>query len=150
MTDELKKTCKIHGELTPDLIQSLVNKRGYPFTRCRLCERERNKRYRIQNREKIRERERQYWENNKEAIKEKRILNNHMTSTDCYHANPKKYREHYRAVQKKYRDELHDSYVKKCLQDGNKELKFDDFSPDMVELKRSVMQLKRETKKTKK
>lgn len=144
--EDVIKICAKHGE---------QNYKVWPYKnklmkRCRLCLHEKNKRYqaKIKNDplrlEENRARHREYWAENKETIKKKRDTPERKEKerlTRRTHFN--KYREQYKAKQQHYRDNLSDTYVKRILQGGNKDLKFNDIPEPLVEAKRAVMLLKK-------
>ena len=144
------KVCKIHGDLVEQDVQQGVYK-GKKYKKCKLCELDRSRRYhaeKYQDEEWVKEkheRDRQRWIEKKDEITEKRQqpearLKRRETYQKYYEAG---HREYCKEKQKVYRETLHDSYVKKCIQDGDKSLRMADIPQSMIELKRSIMMLKK-------
>lgn len=141
--------CKKHGELKKDDIKS-GKYRNKNYRKCRLCERDRARDYtkRVnadpEKRKHRLDKDKNYWKENKDAITKRRQQPEVLEKRRKWHKeNAGRYAEGYKLKQQKYKQELHDAYVKKIIQNGNKDLKFNEIPPAMVELKRAVMSLKR-------
>jgi hypothetical protein len=143
------KICKIHGELSPDLIKSGVYK-GKPYRKCKQCEYERGVIYHKKQREDIekleakRLKDKAYWEANKTKIKERRLTPESQARRKAsYPIYNERYRTKYKEKQAEYRDNLHDSYIKKLIQNGDKNIKIDSIPQSIIEFKRSLIKLKK-------
>ena len=151
MSSDIVKRCTKHGELTISQVH-VYKYKGKTLRQCLKCNRDRaRKHYETQeNRDKKNAKDRERWRENKESITKKRKEGN-------YNANQRKYyyekieenREQYKAKQKKYRTELHDSYIKRVIQAGDKTIPLSSITQEMIQLKRAVMLLKGCIKKRK-
>ena len=146
------KTCKIHGELSPENIKSGVY-RGKKYSKCRLCENERSRVYtkkiyadpELVAKKHARDKAR--WQTKKAEITAKWQTPEARAKRKAqYKEYAPRYRESCNQKQQQYRENLGDHYVKKLIQNGNKDIKFNLIPPALVELKRSVIQLKRAIK----
>lgn len=143
------KICKKHGELSENDVRGGIYK-GRKYIKCKQCETERSriyskKLYLDPDLVKIKhERDKARWENKKHEITLKRQQPDALEKRkEAYRKNIDKYRSFYKGKQKKYRDELHDTYIKKIIQNGNSLIRFDSISRQIVDLKRSLMILKK-------
>lgn len=137
------KICKIHGYLKEVQVKCGVYK-GKPYRKCRQCENERAKKYAEKNREKLREKDRKYWAEHKEEISEKRREPERLERRrEWGKENYERYADYYREKQAKYNAELADPYIKKVIQNGNKNIAMRDIPPVMIELQRAIMTVNR-------
>lgn len=113
--------------------------RGRKYIKCRICERERARIYYNNNKEKRNAADRKYFAENKEAILAKRKANPLIRRRYYYN-------DYSREKQNQYRDELHDSYIKKLIKNDDKNMSTDDIPAELIDLKRSVVQIKRTIK----
>ena len=100
---------------------------------------EKRKEYREENKEKILIRGKEYREKNKEKIKE--------YDKAYYENNKEKRKEYDKARYEKNKEKIRnkDYYIKRLLI-GNSDLKADDIPPELFELKKMLLTLKRELK----
>ncbi len=143
------KQCKIHGPLEATDLKIGIYK-GKKYKKCKKCELIRSRAYykkKYQDKEFValkNENDRKRWKENKETITKKRQTpESKAKRNQWYQDNVDKERTRYRKKQTKYKDELHDTYVKKVIQSGDKNLKFSNIPPQLVAFKRSLMLLKR-------
>lgn len=144
-----KKICKVHGELQKSEIKSGIY-RGKKYRKCKYCELERSRKYHTEkynDPEWVKQKhakDKKRWDEKKEQITEKRQTPESLQKRrDAYKKLAPRYREKCNKKQKEYRDTLHDHYVKKTIQNGDKSIKFDSIPESMVNLKRSLMMLRR-------
>ena len=149
MNNEIIKTCKIHGDLTlKDLkIGKYKNK---TYRKCHKCELDRSKKYYakifadIDLRDKKRKKDHDYWENNKDKIKKRRKENfDKIKNNEQREKYSTYYKSHWNEKQKSYRNDLHDTYLKRLIQNGNKNIPLHSIPKEMIELKRSLVKVKR-------
>lgn len=146
----VNKNCLKHGELPENEIY--VNKKGWKF--CRICARDRSKLNRIENKEKVaalnkkwREKNIGYRKNRSQPEKERinKIQNQY------YHQHKERYSElRKKNINRKIADknvvlQLKDSYVKKLITQRSL-MNSKDVTPEWVELKRTVIKIKRKLK----
>lgn len=131
--------CKEHGELTEEKIK-ISTTRGKKYMKCRACENVRARAYHLKNKEKRNEKAKQYYEKNKEMITAKRKAKP-QTIIRKY-----AYPDYTRDKQNQYRQELNDTYIKKLIKNDDKNISHDDIPAELVDLKRSVVQMKRTIK----
>lgn len=143
------KVCAKHGELSEKDVKQGVYK-GKKYRKCKYCELERSRKYHgkmYENEEWVKKKhatDKERWEKKKEEIKLKRQKPSALEKRRLTYAeNPDKYRTKCNDKQKEYRETLHDHYVKKCIQNNDKELKFNKIPQSMINLKRSLMMLKK-------
>lgn len=143
------KICQIHGELSADQVKQGVY-RGKKYKKCKQCEQARGVEYHKrlyadpEKAESKRAKDRAYWAENKEKVTAKRQLPERQAKRrETYKANQSHYNRLCKEKQQKYRDELHDHYIKKLIQNGDKSIKWDDIPPMMVEFKRTLIKLKK-------
>lgn len=154
---EIVKVCKVHGELKESECLKRIEKRSREpklYYICRVCNKEKQKKYRTKPgmKERLREKSkidkvrfkegiykaRKKW---KEANKEKlREQQNAWRAKNLEFA-----RELVRNKQKKWRDELHDNYIKNNLGRALG-LKAGEIPKELLDLNRTVIMLKREIK----
>lgn len=149
---EIKKTCLVHGVLKASDIKSGVY-RGKKYNKCRLCDNERSKRRYdaihkdAELHQKEKQRHKDYWAKNKTKIAQQRIARDEPAKRrETYQKYAPRYRAKCNAKQKEYREQLHDTYIRKMIQDGNKELKFSDIPQSLVEFKRSLILMRKKMK----
>lgn len=147
------KICQIHGELSADQVKQGVY-RGKKYKKCKQCEQARGVEYHKrlyadpEKAEAKRAKDRAYWAENKEKVSARRQLPERQAKRrETYKANQSHYNRNCKEKQQKYRDELHDHYIKKLIQNGDKSIKWEHIPPALVEFKRSLMQLKTTIKK---
>lgn len=147
--NEIIKKCAKHGDLIAKDVKAGIYK-GKKYKKCRKCENERVKKYYAklysdpETHNKLKEKDKAYWKENKEKIKEKRLKNGDAESRrKAYKKYLPRYREHCNAKQKQYREELHDTYIRKIIQNGDKNITFDMIPQSMVNLKRTIMLAKK-------
>lgn len=145
----IKRRCGKHGDLTIEHV-AVTQYKGKTQYQCRQCNRERARKHYAnpEKRAKKQEKDRKYWEENKKAIMERR------KRTQCndkrrlaYCRNADAYRQQCNAKQAEYRRTLSDSYIKKLIQNGDKEIKFEDIPDSLVRLAREKVRLRREIKR---
>lgn len=145
MTEKIVKNCQKHGQLI--LSQVHVYKyKGRTLRQCLLCKRDRSRKHYADpfNREKKNTKDRQHWAENKETITKRRQDGNYNDNRrKAYHKNPERYREASNVKQQVYRDNLHDTYIKRIIQNGDKNIPLDSIPDGMVKLKRAIMMLKK-------
>lgn len=147
------KICSKHGDLTEDDLKKGIYK-GKRYRKCKHCELERSRAYHEQkynDPEWVAEkhaRDKKRWEEKKDEITKQRQSPEKMEMRrETYRRLAPRYRERCNAKQQEYRDTLHDHYIKKCIQNGDKSLRMNDIPKGMVELKRSIMILKKGIRK---
>jgi len=147
------KSCSKHGPLTETDIR-IDTWKNKVYRRCKKCIYEKNLKYfskQATNEEymkKKRERDALYWIKNKDEIMKKRVArDDNGKRRESYKINAEKYREIYKIKQQTYRDNLSDSYIRKIIQNGNKDIKFKDIPQALIECKRSCILLKKALKK---
>jgi len=147
--EKILKICSKHGELNESGVRGGVYK-GKKYLKCRQCEIDRAREYTkkiYEDAEKIKKKhanDKKRWETKKNEITLQRQKPESLEKRrDAYKKLAPRYREKCNEKQKKYREELHDSYVKKVIQNGNKSIKFDAIPQGMINLKRSIMMLKK-------
>ncbi len=149
---DIIKVCKKHGDLTINDLSIGVYK-NKKYKKCKKCENDRSVIYR----EKIRansilheiekQKDRDYWTNNKDKIKQRRIKNcDPVKKRMQYKKYSLRYREHYNQKQKEYRENLSDTYIRKIIQNGNKNITFMSIPEGMIKLKRSIVLARRSIK----
>lgn len=143
---EIITICKIHGALT---IYNVFphNKKGIVYYECKICTNLRNKKYRLNNKEKINEIRKKYRERCPEIEKKYR----------------EKYREKIKVLAKKYRSKnteklkliriqqvknLDDHYIK-GLYASNSKIKYKNVPEELIEVKRIHLKLVRKLKELK-
>lgn len=137
------KKCKVHGDLTTLKQLKCGVYRGKPYKKCRQCENERVKKYSDKNREKLNEKDRKYWAEKKEQITKRRKEPEKLAKRrEWAHENKERYAPYYRAKQIKYKETLADPYIKKRIQNGNKDILMSMITPGMVSLQRAIFQAK--------
>jgi len=124
--------------------------KGKRYKKCRQCEHERVKKYYAKiyadpdSYNKLKEKDKTYWKENKDKIKERRIKNDDAESRrKTYKKYAPRYREKCNTKQKQYREELHDTYIRKMIQNGDKNITFDMIPQSMVNLKRTILLAKK-------
>lgn len=149
------KTCSKHGDLEEKDVKQGVYK-GKNYKKCRFCEIDRSRAYykkmyeHANFVERKHEKDRLRWqEKKKEITKQRQTPEAQQKRREAYHAKKEHYNRHCKDKQKKYREELHDSYVRKVIQNGNKFLKLKDIPQPLIDLKRSLMLLNKGIKKRK-
>jgi hypothetical protein len=137
--------CKVHGALTEASIKKGIY-RGKPYRKCLACELARSRAYhkkKYADPEYIKKkhaRDKARWEAKKPEIKAKRATPEAKAKRrEAYKVLAPRYREKFNATQRVYRETLHDSYIRKMIQDGNKELKFADIPQSLVNFKRTLI-----------
>jgi hypothetical protein len=151
------KKCKVHGDLTTLAQLKCGVYKGKKYKKCRQCENERVKKFAEKNRDKLRAKDRKYWSEKKEEITKRRQAPDKLAKRrEWGKENKEKYAPYYREKQLKYKMTLADPYIKKRIQNGNKDILWDQITPGMVELQRAIFkakgaikikQLKEKTKK---
>jgi len=144
--------CKIHGELAESEIKHGVY-RSKKYRKCSHCELERSRKYhakKYKDEEWVKEkheRDKKRWEEKKAEITLKRQNPESLAKRRAaYKKLAERYRDKCNAKQKEYRETLHDHYVKKIIQNGDKSIRIADIPPGMVMLKRAIMQAKKAIK----
>lgn len=145
MENEIIKICKKHGDLTIKDLKTGIYK-GKKYKKCKKCELERSRVYREKlysdpaTHEKEKQRNKKYWEENKQEIKQRRIKNNDPEKRrNQYKKYATKYRDYCNSKQKEYRENLHDSYIRKIIQNGDKNIPLMSIPPGMIKLKRAII-----------
>lgn len=143
------KTCTIHGELTAAQCK-MGTYNDKPYVKCHACELERSRVYHKKKYEdpewveKKHAADKKHWEENKDAIiKRRQRPEARVKRKENYTKYNERHRNDCNKKQQQYRDTLHDHYMKKIIQNGDKSIKFDDIPDAMVELKRATMMIKR-------
>jgi hypothetical protein len=146
------KTCKIHGELTQKDIKSGIY-RGKKYVKCRPCEIERSRKYhakKYQDEEWVKEKHKRdqiRWETKKEEITKKRQTPEAMEKRRASYARHNElYRESYIKKQRNYRENLHDSYIKRLVRNGKKEADSVPLPQSMIDFKKVLITAKRRIK----
>ena len=101
---------------------------------CKPCIKEYHKEYQIKNKDKIKDIKKEYGIKNKDEIK-RRIQ-------DYQNKNKKKIKEYHKEYNIKNKYEIKDVYVKHLI----KGIKSEDISPELIEMKRIEIAMKRELK----
>jgi hypothetical protein len=150
------KNCKVHGDVSNDDIYIKRYRKNGIWKHtiyCKKCIHAKNAKYydkKMQNPDyvaKKKELDKKRWLNKKPEITEKRRQPERLAKRrDAYYAKQEYYQEKCSAKQKKYRENLHDSYIRRLIQDGNKELKFAAIPDSLVRFKRTLMQCKKAIK----
>lgn len=147
--EQIIKVCKKHGNLTVEQLDTGIYK-GKKYYKCKKCEKQRKKLYwekKYQDSEymnKKKKRDNARWKLKKNEITEKRKTSEARHKRKIfYQENIEKYRGLYKVKQKHYRENLHDSYVRRIIQDGEKSIKFKMITPEMINLKRAIILLRR-------
>lgn len=149
--DEIVKRCSKHGDLKRSDLKTGIY-RGKQYRKCKHCELDRSRKYRAnvlldeQKHEKMKEKDRNYWAQRKAEISERRRSPEALQKRREWHnkeENRERYNEKYRVRQRQYREELSDTYVRRIIQNGDKNIKFCAITQSMIEFKRSLIGLKR-------
>ncbi len=147
------KECKHHGLVKGDDVYERTYQ-GKVVTKCKLCINLKNKKYNEQfykDEEKVkakRERDNKRWATHKEEITEKRKAPERLEKRrEAYHAKGDYYRDKCNQKQKVYRENLHDVYIKKIIQNGDKNITFESIPKSMIEFKRTLMNFKKSIKR---
>ncbi len=148
------KECKYHGLVSGENVYDRTYK-GRRIIKCKLCINDKNKKYYDKlyqddlKAQAKRDKDNKYWKDNKEKITEKRKAPARLAlRRDAYHRNADYYREKCNAKQKAYRENLHDSYIKKIIQDGDKNISFNDIPQSLIDFKRTIMNFKKSIRET--
>lgn len=148
MQNDIVKVCKKHGEVKNELVY--VKPDGAKY--CRICQREQLKNYRLKNRERFLLKLKKYRLRNLDKIKLTKKLwkiNNlghvNFKNREWCENNKEKRREISRNSAKKSVNKLSDGYIKYLMCYGTN-LKRHDITPELVELKRLQIQMKRQAK----
>lgn len=145
MSEKIVKNCGKHGQLTLDQVH-VYQYKGRTLRQCLQCKRDRARKHYDNpiNREKKNEKDRQHWAENKETITKRRKEGDYNENRRKYYQkNIEKYREICNEKQKVYRENMHSTYVRKIIQNGDKDIPLGLIPDSMVELKRSIMMLKK-------
>jgi hypothetical protein len=130
------KICKIHGQLTRKEVQ--INR---SYFKCAMCCNFTSKEYYRKNKEMVLKRNIKYNKNN--SLKVKKL------QKDWREKNIKRVREKNKLRLKNGRENLLDSYIKHLIVDKNKILGFRDITPEIIEVKRLQVKIKRKLKEQK-
>lgn len=149
MTDSIIKVCPKHGDLIQDDIKVWKYK-NKTYRRCKKCISEKNSRYQEKMRNnaewvaKKKEKDNARWSANKQQITEKRRQPEALKlRKEWYQENKERLCPTYREKQINYRKSLHDTYIRKIIQAGDKSLKFSNIPQSLVDFKRTIMQAKK-------
>jgi transposase-like protein len=137
--------CKKHGKLSQDnLIKKGKNKNGSQRFRCKQCMKGLHRAYYEKNKDKLLRKTKQYREENKELVK-KWKRNDQIINREKY--RPRK-RERDKKANRHAVKNLTDTYIKHLLTKKS-DIKYKDIPQPLIDLKRTVMKIKRLIKRNK-
>lgn len=147
---EIVKVCKVHGELTIDSVLSQLLKSGNTYLRCKFCEYDCIKKWKKNNPEIAKEisrknnlRSKQYYKKyrikNKAALSEKN-KKNYIKTKESVLNRTKEYEEN-------HRKNITDIHIKRLLRMNGIPKDFQ--CPELIELKRAQVMLKRKIEELK-
>jgi len=149
---DIIKVCKKHGDLTINDLSIGVYK-NKKYQRCKQCAKDRCAIYnkKINENEILNEIKKQknkdYWANNKDKIKQRRIKNCDPEKKREQHKKyASYYNKHWNKKQKEYRENLSDTYIRRVIQNGDKNIKLMSIPEGMIKLKRSIILARRSIK----
>jgi hypothetical protein len=145
----ITKNCKIHGDISGDDIYDKTFK-SKRIIKCKLCIKIKNDKYYkkvYQDENKVAEkkqRDKDRWKERKTEITAKRKQPEALAKRrDAYQKNIEKYRTKCNEKQKIYREQLHDVYIKKIIQNGDKNIPLDRIPRSLIEFKRAIIRFKK-------
>lgn len=144
-TDIVKRICKVHGKLfEADLIKKGKLKSGNQAYRCRKCMKEMHRRHYEANREKVLGSIKKYREENRERVR------TWKREYDCKYRerDAEKKRKRQRKLYYKQREMLHDRYIRHLICKRSL-LRYGDITPSLVEMKRTLIIAKKYIKNSK-
>lgn len=137
------KKCIHHGDLHNNQVRAMPYK-GKKILKCIACETLRSKKYAEKNKDKLKKKDKEYWQKNKSVISAKRKKPEKIAKRKEWHkANKERLNPIYRDKQREYRHELADTYIKRKIINGGCYLRADQIPPEMVELARINIHVKR-------
>lgn len=148
------KNCAKHGALFADDIRiDTWGKKVY--RRCKKCVLERSRRYEARVKqipEKViakKQRRASEWRRNKERIMQERQTTEYKNKRkEWRERNKERLNPIFREKQKSYRENLADPHIRKLIQNGDKKIRIADIPKSLVDLKRSLLLLKKGIKKS--
>lgn len=161
MVDVYVKHCIHHGDLT--MVQcyqrNYTSKAGLPkvYLECQQCCITRSKIYRASKADDPRyqamkvARDARGWVRRKAELQTKRQTPEYRAKVrEWYKRNSSLVCPRVAAKNKQYRDDLHDTYIRKRIQDDDKTIKWGDIPQPLIRYKRTLIELKRRIKAIKK
>ncbi len=146
------KKCTKHGDLTAEQIYTWKYK-NKTMSRCHQCILDKNKKNREEwmknpeNVEKKRQRDNERYAKNRDLICARRQSEEGKAARrEYYKKHAQKYRDEYKVKQQKYRENLDNAYVKRMIRNNDKDLNGIQIHPKMIELKRTLLDIKRKLK----
>ena len=149
------KTCYQHGELHAGQVYARAyTRKGVTkhYLECRQCLKQRSRQYRVMHREAELERDRQYWAKHKAALTAKRTTAEAKAKRRNWYANSPEQQakavERAKIRNKADRDALADTYIRKLIQNGDKTIKWNTIPQELLDYKRTLIELKQAVKAT--
>lgn len=142
------KKCEKHGYLTLSQMKVWPYKNKI-YKRCKQCIHEKNQRYQKSMQsdpiflENKKQKNKEYWIKNKEILKEKR-----KNCSKKYKVDKELENKRCKDIQKIYRKDLHESYVKRILVENHSLLE-GNIPKELVETKTAIIRLNRKIKEIK-